>query len=118
EFAGADRHSIRVRRGAVTLRRDLRYGGRILVLYPSYALPAVAVVALGIGASSAVFAAVRGVLIRPLPYRDVDRLVTFRADAAGFNHAPALTAEEFAAIRGLADIFEDAATANSSPASL
>jgi putative ABC transport system permease protein len=102
----------------MTLLRDLRYGCRILVRYPSYALAAAAVVALGVGASTAVFAVVRGVLIRPLPYRDVDRLVTFRADAAGFNHAPALTAEEFAAIRGLTDIFEDAATANSSPASL
>src|SRR5438067_2318416 len=102
----------------MTLLRDLRYGCRILVRYPSYALPAVAVVALGIGASSAVFAAVRGVLIRPLPYRDVDRLLTFRADASGCKHAPALTAEELATIRGVADIFEDAATPNSSPASL
>ena len=40
----------------------------------------------------------RAVLLQPLPYRDVDRLVTFRADAPTVAHAPALTAEEYIAL--------------------
>ena len=98
--------------------RDVRFSLRILTRNPSYALAAIAVVALGIGATTAVFTVVRAVLLQPLPYRDVDRLVLFRADAPGFNHRPALTLEEFDAIRERTDLFEDAAMAFQSPSSL
>jgi len=98
--------------------RDVRFGVRILARNPLYACFSIAVVALGVGASTAVFTVVRGVLLQPLPYRDVDRLVTFRADAPGFAHQPALTEEEFRALGEQTDLFEEVATANSSPASL
>lgn len=102
----------------MALLRDVRFGLRILARNRVYAGFAIAVVALGVGASTAVFTVVRGVLLQPLPYRDVDRLVTFRADAPGFTHQPALTAEEFPALVEQRDLFEEVATAHSSPASL
>jgi len=56
--------------------RDVRFGIRILRRHPSYAFAAIAVMALGVGATTAVFSVLRGVLITPLPYREPSRLVT------------------------------------------
>jgi predicted permease len=60
-----------------SLWRDLRYGARSLLRTPGFTLIAVVVMALGIGANLALFTVVRSVLLKPLPYRDPDRLVTF-----------------------------------------
>lgn len=57
------------------LWRDLRYGGRTLLRTPGFALTAVLVMALGIGATTSLFTIVRSVLLRPLPFRDPDKLV-------------------------------------------
>ena len=54
---------------------DLRYGARFLSRRPGFAAAAVATLALGIGANTAIFSIVDGVLIKRLPYRDADRLV-------------------------------------------
>ena len=61
-----------------TLLQDLRSALRGLRLRPGFALVVVATLALGIGAASAVFALVDGVMLRPLPYPDADRLVLLR----------------------------------------
>jgi predicted permease len=55
--------------------RDLRYGLRTLVRTPGFSLMAILVMALGIGATTSLFTLVRSVLLRPLPFREPDKLV-------------------------------------------
>jgi len=56
--------------------RDLRIGARTLSRTPGFAVVAILITALGIGASVTLFTVVRGVLLRPLPFPDSDRLLT------------------------------------------
>jgi len=55
--------------------RDIRYGLRTLRRAPGFALTAILVMALGIGATTSLFTIVRSVLLKPLPFRDPDKLV-------------------------------------------
>ena len=102
----------------MNLLRDLRYAIRGLTRNPTFAAAALTVVALGIGSSTAVFSVVRAVLLQPLPYRDPERLVLFRADGPGIVRQALVTGEELAAIRARPDVFESVAVINQSPGNL
>jgi predicted permease len=57
---------------------DLKYGSRALFKHPGYALLAVLTLGLGIGANTAIFSVINGVLLKPLPYEHGDRLVVLQ----------------------------------------
>src|SRR6266852_853242 len=74
-----------------SLARDLRFSLRALCRTPGFSVIAILVMALGIGANVALFTVVRGILLKPLPFHDPDRLVMLyeaglhENNTAGFN---------------------------------
>jgi predicted permease len=61
--------------GLEQLWRDVRYGARTLARTPGFSIIAILVMALGIGANVALLTVIRSVLLKPLPFKDTDRLV-------------------------------------------
>ena len=93
-----------------TLLQDIRFGWRLLRRSPGFTVAAVLALALGIGATTAVFTLLDRVVLRPLPYRDADQLVMVweTNDTKGLSHER-LSPVNFMDYRGLSQVFDDAA---------
>src|SRR6185295_1816173 len=63
-----------------TLIKDIRYGLRSLMKRPAFTVVAVITLGLGIGVNTAIFSVINAVLLRPLPYANSERLITFRSN--------------------------------------
>jgi putative ABC transport system permease protein len=92
-----------------SLVQDIRFGARTFVKNPLFSFVAVATLALGIGANTAIFSVVDATLLRPLPYADANRLVvlweTFASDTSAHMVSPA----NFQAWREQSSTFEKVA---------
>ncbi|MGH7466152.1 MAG: ABC transporter permease, partial [Longimicrobiales bacterium] len=78
ECGAIDAQDLRERRRRewfAELRQDVRFGARMLARSPSFTIMAVLTLALGIGATTAIFSLAHAVLLAPLPYPDADRVV-------------------------------------------
>lgn len=120
EFGGVMkiREEYRVRRGLPWLgqiARDLRFGIRQLHRSPGFALTAILTLAVGLGANTAVFSLINGLLLRPLPVPHADELTVVkssRSDDTGANYG--FSSPLFRAIEKRRDVFDAVAAFGSS----
>jgi len=96
--------------------QDIRFGARLLGKSPAFGITATAIIALGVGAATAIFSVVYGVMLRPLPYSEPSKLVTIwltRGDARLYP-----SAADAAELRQLPGVFKDIALVRSSNANV
>ncbi len=77
------REAYRDRRGLPlldSLAQDLRYGARMLLKNPAFSITAIGILAIGIGANTAIFSVVYAVILRPLPFAESGRLAMIKVD--------------------------------------
>ncbi len=91
------------------LMQDLRYALRALRKNPGFAAVAILTLALGIGANTAVFSVVNAVLLRPLPYKDANRLVWITYSERNSTWHNFLTDVDYVTWRDKSQLFEDMA---------
>ncbi|MCA9736472.1 MAG: ABC transporter permease, partial [Gemmatimonadetes bacterium] len=104
EIAGRRRRKVERMERMGRWRQDLRYGIRQIGRHPGFAAVAVLTLALGIGATTAIFSVVSGVLLRSLPFADAERLVRVWVDPTNSMSEPDFVdvRDEGAAIEALA----------------
>jgi putative ABC transport system permease protein len=98
--------------------QDVRYGARGLLKSPGFAAAAVLVLALGIGANSAIFSVVNAVLLRSLPYQNPERLVWVGGNIRGGNPRASVSPPDFLDYRAQNNSFEEFAASTSIPVPL
>lgn len=90
DFGGVvqTREEVRDARGMTfwdVLKQDVRFGLRSLRRSPGYTTAAILILALGIGANTAMFSVIEGVFLKPLPFREQSRIALLQQDAPGVN---------------------------------
>lgn len=111
EFGGPERFKEEIRdelggRWLETLWTDLRYSIRMLRKSPVFTAVALLTLTLGIGANTAIFTVVQGVILAPLPFPEPDRLVLIRQNNLKLHHALSLSYPDFLDLQSQADSFQ------------
>jgi len=97
------------------LIQDVRYGGRMIWKRPGFAAVVLLTLALGIGANTAIFSVVNAVLLKPLPYRNAERLVWVAGNVRGGTDRASVSPPDYVDYRAQNTVFEEFATSTSVP---
>ncbi|HSM88058.1 MAG TPA: ABC transporter permease [Candidatus Limnocylindrales bacterium] len=90
-----------------TLLQDIKFGGRMLIKNPLISLVAALTLALGIGANTAIFSAVNGLLLRPLPVQNADRLTVLSERVKGGDLTSQFSYLNYRDLRAQTGVFSD-----------
>jgi putative ABC transport system permease protein len=97
------------------LLQDVRYGVRMIWKRPGFAAVVLATLALGIGANTAIFSVVNAVLLKPLPYRNAERLVWVAGNVRGGTSRASVSPPDYVDYRAQNTVFEEFAASTSVP---
>jgi putative ABC transport system permease protein len=98
-----------------TLLQDVRYGVRMMRKRPGFTAVVVLTLALGMGANTAIFSVVNAVLLRPLPYRNAERLVWVAGNVRGGTNRASVSPPDYVDYRAQNTVFEEFAASTSVP---